>query len=226
MSRTGAVVLFILFGVCLSLSQNITVEFSQQIWNQYLQQYPNYCIITRTHFLCGEQDFQRNGTFYMNNTAVEVQVLRRSPIDPNCDRFRDRYSIYYVWPEDVQRPLNMNQYYEVCLFQVLNRDPSRIRIEFFENQILRVCTYTQQLPDGTTIQWGVQLENLFFTDNVYDCDPRLGVEPRPNDYNAQIIIGITIGGFALITIIFILIIAVIRCAVGFENPYALLVNKT
>jgi hypothetical protein len=107
-------------------------------------------------------------------------------------------------------------------------DPEKaktVHFDVFQNQILRTCTYTDSQPDGTPVQTGVLLENLFFTDDVYLCDPRIGVEPRPNDINAKIIIGITIAGFAFITIVFILIVGVIRCAVNFEAPYTLLVSK-
>lgn len=104
--------------------------------------------------------------------------------------------------------------------------PDRIKLEFFSTGILRTCVPLDNNDNGNDnnntnnlSQNEVRLESLLLTDDAEECDPRIGVEPRPNDINAQILIGITVGGFAFITVVFVLIVGVIRCALSFENPY-------
>jgi hypothetical protein len=78
MSETIVILIFVVFVVALGGCQetSITVEQSHQIWLEYHQRFPNYCIVNRKNFDCGEHDFQRNATFYMGAQPVEVQILR------------------------------------------------------------------------------------------------------------------------------------------------------
>lgn len=56
--------------------QTLTLDQSREIWELTREKFPNYCIIIRTNYSCGEHDFERNATFYIRGQAVETLVLR------------------------------------------------------------------------------------------------------------------------------------------------------